>query len=318
MCDELAIVRSMVSAFSEHTSANYFLHTGSGLQGRPSQGAWVTYGLGSESQNLPGFVVLNGGLIPPGGMDCFSNGFLPASYQGSLFKPTAPALANIESAESSRTLQDCKIELLRGLDQAGLGRMGRHDSLETAIGNYELAFKMQAAVPELMDLNQETPATCRLYGLDDPFPPTRIFARECLIARRLVERGVRFIELLCPSVGGDRWDQHGNLKVGHEKNARAVDQPIAGLLADLKSAGCSTRPWSCGEGNSAAPRWPRAPTAATTIPMGSPSGSPAEASKGEPSMARPTTTAIMPSKTRSRSMTCTRRCCTSWASITSD
>ena len=115
--DELAIVRSMVSAFSEHTSANYFLHTGSGLQGRPSQGAWVTYGLGSESQNLPGFVVLNGGLIPPGGMDCFSNGFLPASFQGSLFKPTAPPLANIESAEPSRTLQDCKIELLRGLDR---------------------------------------------------------------------------------------------------------------------------------------------------------------------------------------------------------
>ena len=96
---------------------------------------------------------------------------------------------------------------------------------------------MQAAVPELMDLNQESAATGRLYGLDDPFPPTRIFARECLIARRLVERGVRFIELLCPAVGGDRWDQHGNLKAGHENNARAVDRPIAGLLADLKARG---------------------------------------------------------------------------------
>ena len=115
--------------------------------------------------------------------------------------------------------------------------MGHHDSLEAAIGNYELAFKMQAAVPELMSLDQESAATRRLYGLDDPYPPTRIFARECLLARRLVERGVRFIELLCPAVGGDRWDQHGNLKAGHENNARAVDRPIAGLLADLKARG---------------------------------------------------------------------------------
>jgi len=235
--DDLAIVRSMVSTFSEHTSANYFLHTGSGLQGRPSHGAWVTYGLGSESQDLPGFVVLNGGLIPPGGMDCFSSGFLPASFQGSLFKPTTPPVANIEPGEPSRERQNRQIELLRGLDQAVLGRMGRHDNLETAIGNYELAFKMQAAVPELMSLDQESAATCRLYGLDDPFPPTRIYARECLIARRLVERGVRFIELLCPAVGGDRWDQHGNLKAGHENNARAVDRPIAGLLGDLKARG---------------------------------------------------------------------------------
>jgi hypothetical protein len=235
--DDLAIVRSMVSSFSEHTSANYFLHTGSGLQGRPSQGAWVTYGLGSECQDLPGFVVLNGGLIPPGGVDCFSSGFLPASFQGSVFKPTTPPVANIEPAEPSRELQTRKLELLRGLDQVVLGRMGRHDSLETAIGNYELAFKMQAAVPELMSLDQESAATLRLYGLDDPFPPTRIFARECLIARRLVERGVRFIELLCPAVGGDRWDQHGNLKSGHENNARAVDRPIAGLLGDLKARG---------------------------------------------------------------------------------
>jgi hypothetical protein len=123
------------------------------------------------------------------------------------------------------------------LDQGVLGRIGHHDSLEAAIGNYEMAFKMQAAVPELMSLEQESEATRRLYGLDDPYLPTQIFARECLIARRLVERGVRFIELLCPSVGVDRWDQHGGLKSGHEKNARAVDRPIAGLLEDLKARG---------------------------------------------------------------------------------
>jgi hypothetical protein len=235
--DDLAIVRSVVSNFSEHTNANYFLHTGSGLQGRPSHGAWVTYGLGSESQELPGFVVINGGLIPPGGMDCFSSGFLPASYQGSLFRPQSPPIVNIEPAERSVESQRLKLELVRGLDQGVLGRVGHHDGLEAAIANYELAFRMQAAVPELMSLEHESAATQRLYGLDDSYPPTRIFARECLIARRLVERGVRFVELLCPAVGTDRWDQHGGLKSGHEKNARAVDRPIAGLLTDLKARG---------------------------------------------------------------------------------
>jgi hypothetical protein len=235
--DDMAIVRSMVSNFSEHTNANYFLHTGNGLQGRPSQGAWVTYGLGSECQELPAFVVLNGGLIPPGGMDCFNSGFLPASYQGSVLQPSASPVANITPAEPTPAHQLRKLELLRKLDQGVLGRMGHHDGLEAAIANYELAFRMQSAVPELMRLDGESAATLQLYGLDDPYPPTQIFARECLIARRLVERGVRFVELLCPSVGADRWDQHSGLKSGHERNAKAVDQPIAGLLKDLKTRG---------------------------------------------------------------------------------
>ncbi len=235
--DELAVIRSMVSNFSEHTSANYFLHSGSGLQGRPSHGAWVTYGLGSECQNLPAFVVLNGGLIPPGGMDCFNSGFLPASYQGSVFKPAAAAVANITRAESTPDAQRRKLDLLRTLDHGVLGRIGRHDALEAAIANYELAFRMQSAVPELMSVDSESLATKRLYGFEEPYAPTQIFARECLIARRLVERGVRFIEVLCPSVGVDRWDQHAKLKLGHENNARAVDKPIAGLLRDLKCRG---------------------------------------------------------------------------------
>jgi hypothetical protein len=235
--DDLAIVRSMVSDFSEHTSANYFLHTGNGLQGRPSHGAWVTYGLGSECQDLPGFVVLNGGLIPPGGIDCFNSGFLPASYQGSVFRPAGEPIANIRRSEPSANDQRRKLDLLRTLDQGVLGRMGHHDSLEAAISNYELAFRMQASVPDLVAIDDESPATCRLYGLDDPYPPARIYARECLIARRLVERGVRFIELLCPAVRGDRWDQHADLKNGHENNARAVDRPIAALLQDLKGRG---------------------------------------------------------------------------------
>lgn len=236
--DELAVIRSMTSNFSEHTSANYFLHTGSGLQGRPSMGAWVTYGLGSESQNLPGFVVLNGGLIPPGGLDCFNNGFLPATYQGSIFRPQAQPVANIQPGEASRAQQRGKLELLKKLDGGLLERAHHADAVESAIANYELAFRMQSAVPELMELAGESAATKRLYGLEADFAPTRIFGTECLLARRLVERGVRFVELTCPVVAGnDRWDQHGNLKKGHEENAAAVDQPIAGLLRDLRSRG---------------------------------------------------------------------------------
>jgi len=237
LVDELAIIRSMVANFSEHTSANYFLHTGSGLQGRPSAGAWVTYGLGSESRDLPGFVVLNGGLIPPGGIDCFGNGFLPATYQGSVLRPSGAALDNIEPAETTRGEQLRRLALIKKLDEGVVGRIGNHDAVEAAIANSELAFRMQAAVPELMDLAGESRATLELYGMNDPYPPTQIYARECLLARRLVERGVRFIELLCPSVGADRWDQHSDLKRGHERNAHAVDQPIAGLLRDLKARG---------------------------------------------------------------------------------
>ena len=236
--DELAVVRSMTSSFSEHTAANYLLHTGTGLQGRPSMGAWVSYGLGSECQNLPGFVVLNGGLIPPGGLDNFNSGFLPASYQGSIFKPSKEPVANIHPLEAKTELQKGKLALMRKLDQGVLANAGgRADPIEAAISNYELAFKMQSAVPDLMDIDGETEATKKLYGLDAPDPKTQLYGRQCIVARRLVERGVRFVELTCPSVGGDRWDQHQQLKQGHENNARAVDQPIAGLLKDLKSRG---------------------------------------------------------------------------------
>src|SRR5215204_125655 len=196
--DDLAVVRSMTSNFSEHTQANYFLHTGSGMQGRPSMGAWVTYGLGSEGRNLPGFVVLNGGLIQTGGIDNFNSGFLPASYQGSVFKPTREPVANIKPTEPRRQLQSDKLALMRKLDAGVAERFGKPDSLESAIANYELAFKMQSAVPELMELSGESDATKKLYGLDAPDPRTQVFARECLVARRLVERGVRFVELTCP------------------------------------------------------------------------------------------------------------------------
>jgi hypothetical protein len=237
LVDDLTLIRSMTSKFPEHTSANYFLHTGSGVQGRPSMGAWASYGLGSENQNLPAFIVLNGGLIPPGGLDNFNSGFLPAAYQGSVFRPADPPVANINRQEPSDSLQRSKLDLLTHLDRERQQRLGRNDEIESAIANYETAYRMQAAVPELMDLKGETEATKKLFGLDADYAPTRIFGTECLIARRLIERGARFVELTCPNTGGDRWDQHGGLKQGHENNARAVDQPIAALLKDLKARG---------------------------------------------------------------------------------
>ena len=235
--DDLAIVRSMTSNFSEHTNANYFLHTGSGLQGRPSLGAWVGYGLGSPNANLPGFIVLNGGLIPPGGLDNFNSGFLPASYQGSVFKPGGQAVANVTPSEAKPEIQAAKLALMRKLDASVLARFGQLDALESSIANYELAGRMQMAVPELMELTGETDVTKEMYGLNSKTPGTRTFGTQCLLARRMIERGVRFIELTCPNGAGDRWDQHGDLKNGHEKNSLFVDQPIAGLLKDLKGRG---------------------------------------------------------------------------------
>lgn len=235
--DDLAVIRSMVSQFPEHTNANYFLHTGHGQQGRPSMGSWVGYGLGSECQELPGFVILNSGLIPPGGLDNFNSGFLPASYQGSVFAAQDPPVSNIKRTEKTVELQQRKLTLLKRLDGRVLERYGKADKLESAIANYELAARMQTAVPDLMDVASETKETIQAYGLEDDFKNTQTFGRSCLIARRLVERGVRFIELTCPGGNGDRWDQHGGLVDGHTKNAKSVDKPIAALLADLKQRG---------------------------------------------------------------------------------
>jgi hypothetical protein len=233
--DDLAVIRSMTSDFSEHTNANYFFHSGIGIQGRPSMGAWFTYGLGSESQNLPGFVVLNSGMIPPGGVDCFTSGFLPASYQGSLFRGEGEPISDLKTPAGEERVRDRKLRLLARLDEQVLSRYGQGGAVESAIANYELAFRMQTAVPDLVDVSTESQATQALYGIDDP--ATAVYGRQCLIARRLVERGVRFVQLLCQNLGHDRWDQHGNLVKGHGDNARAVDKPIAGLLADLKSRG---------------------------------------------------------------------------------
>ena len=157
--DDLAIIRSMVADHSEHTAANYFMHTGSGFQGRPSMGAWVTYGLGSHCRDLPGFVVLDSGLIPPGGLDIFGSGFLPAAYQGTLFRRGQHPIADLEPREPTPQHQQGKLDLLRKLNKGVLERFGAVSELEATISNYELAFRMQAEVPDLLDLTGESPAT---------------------------------------------------------------------------------------------------------------------------------------------------------------
>ncbi|MDZ4801274.1 MAG: DUF1501 domain-containing protein [Bryobacteraceae bacterium] len=234
--DDLTIVRSMVSDHSEHTAANYFMHSGSGFMGRPSMGGWVVYGLGNESRNLPGFVVLESGLVPPGGLDLFGSGFLPASFQGTLFRKGTVPVADIQPREKSAELQQSKLGLLRTLNKGVLDRFAKVPEVEATISNYELAFRMQSEVPGLLDLSSESEATRKMYGLDDP--ETEEFGRECLLARRMVERGVRFVELLPPSRRGiDRWDQHQNLVAHHRTNCKAVDQPAAALIRDLKQRG---------------------------------------------------------------------------------
>ncbi len=234
--DDLCIIRSMVSDHSEHTAGNYFMHSGSGMQGRPSMGAWVTYGLGSESRDLPGFVVLDTGMIPPGGIDVFGSGFLPASYQGMLFRKGEQPVADIRPQEPQSALQRSKLDLVAELDRGAHDRYGQAGALDAAIANYELAFRMQSEVPSLSDLSGESEVTRRLYGLDDP--ETEEFGRACLLTRRMLQRGVRFVELLSPRrKGADRWDQHGRLEHGLAANCKAIDRPIAALIQDLKAHG---------------------------------------------------------------------------------
>ncbi|MDG1984575.1 MAG: DUF1501 domain-containing protein [Planctomycetota bacterium] len=232
--DKLCVVRSMTNKFPEHTAANYLLHTGHNPAGRPSVGAWCAYGLGSEADNLPGYVVVDGGLTPPGGIECYGSGFLSPSYQGSTFRAQGEPVAHARGPHSGTEREANRRRLLDAFDrQEG----ARARSIEAALNNYELAFRMQAAVPELADLSSESAATKELYGVDAEFKATSTFARQCLLARRLVERGVRFVQVPMVATGHDRWDQHSNLKKGHTDNARAVDQPVAALLADLEGRG---------------------------------------------------------------------------------
>jgi hypothetical protein len=236
--DDLAVIRSMKAELPIHSTGVLFLHTGSNNAGRPSLGSWINYGLGSENRNLPGFVVLSFGVVPCGGLETFSNGFLPASEQATLFQADGIPIDNITPGDKNALIQQAKLALLRGQNDAFSQALGKSDAVESAIKNYEMAFRMQTLVPDVLDLSHETEATQKMYGLDSKVPSQRLYGIQCLRARRLVESGVRFVEITCPpGASNGTWDQHGDLKKGHEKNALDTDQAIAGLIQDLKLRG---------------------------------------------------------------------------------
>jgi hypothetical protein len=243
--DELAIIRSMTSPLNEHAQGNYFAHSGFPFLGHPSAGAWVHYGLGDENENLPGFVVLQSGgaVAPHGGVGLFSSGFLPAQHQASIMQvdqaAPIPHIRPRERADSQRA----RLRLIDEMDRLFAQQLTEQDPVEAAIQNYEKAFRMQTSVPELCDLRGESAETLRRYGVDRPDRSQSAYARQCLVARRLVERGVRFIELSCLAYdlgggnGANPWDHHGSLEEGHRRMAEQVDQPIAALIQDLKARG---------------------------------------------------------------------------------
>lgn len=232
--DNLTFVHSMHHDTSNHSAACYLNHTGDPIAGRPSIGSWMSYGLGTENADLPGFVVLDCGQAPSGGVYTWSSGFLPARHCGVKFLKGDVSVEHLDALEDSPQQQSAKLRAIRDLARASQQRSG-DQRIESLIASYETAARMQTAVPQVMDLAGESRATQDLYGMDDPM--TELFGSRCLIARRLVERGVRFVEIFSPRVTADRWDQHGNLKQGHTNNCRAVDKPIAGLIADLKARG---------------------------------------------------------------------------------
>jgi hypothetical protein len=232
--DELCVVRSMHTDLPAHPEAYLMLHTGSSQFIRPSLGAWTLYGLGTESDDLPGFIAVKP-TARNGGAQNYGNSFLPAACQatriGTEGQPIAEArIGNIKNAKLDAAAQRRQLDLVQSMNHDLLEGGRVNPGVEGVIESYELAFRMQAKLPEVMDLARESEATKRIYGLDDP--ATGDFGRQCLLARRFVEAGVRFVEL----THGD-WDQHRGLKAGHARNARAVDRPIAALLTDLRRTG---------------------------------------------------------------------------------
>jgi len=229
--DDLTVIRSCWADGLNHVGSVCQMNTGSILAGRPSLGAWVTYGLGSANENLPAFVVLMDQGLPLGGAKNWSGGFLPAAYQGTQLRQGEVPILNLKpygGVTDERQLS--KIEFLTELDRLHLQGRSDDTELEARIRSYELAYRMQAAGPEAVDLSKETEATKSMYGMDKDYSAS--FGRNCLLARRMVERGVRFVELYCGS--GSAWDAHANIEGNHSRLCRVSDQPIAGLLTDLK------------------------------------------------------------------------------------
>src|SRR5262245_16942612 len=233
--DELCFLHGMHTEGQSHGQAVLQLHTGAQLLTRPSIGSWILSGLGSESQNLPGFVT----ICPTrghGGVQNYGNAFLPAVYQGTAIgsagTPASGAqVRHIANKDLPPEQQRKLLDLMQEMNRDHLQRVGGDDRLEGVIESYELAFRMQAAAPQLTDLRGESKETLALYGIDDK--TTEDFGRQCLLARRFAEAGVRYIQVS----HSFKWDQHSNLVKGHEQNSREVDRPIAGLLTDLKKRG---------------------------------------------------------------------------------
>src|SRR5580704_8922408 len=232
--DDLAVIRSCQSDAVNHVGGVCQMNTGDILAGRPSLGAWVTYGLGSARRNLPTFIVMQDDKEIIGGVQNYGSGFLPATFQGTMFRQGDTPILNLKPPAGTTDAQERgKLEFLKELN-ARFSRDKQDDTeLDARTRSYELAYQMQAAAPEAVDLSSESEATKQLYGLDEP--ETMVYGANCLMARRLVERGVRFVEVYSGS--GSRWDAHSDLAKNHSQNCRSSDKPVAGLLSDLKSRG---------------------------------------------------------------------------------
>jgi hypothetical protein len=230
--DDLAIIKSCKADGLNHVGSICQMNSGSVLGGRPSLGSWALYGLGAECSDLPGYVVLlDNADDPPGGSRNWSTGFIPSSFQGTKFREGKTPVLHMEPAVPTSTAQQrAKLDFIQELNRHHREARQEDDNLEARIASYELAYRMQAAAPEVVDLTKETEETKRLYGLDNK--DTERNGRNCLLARRLVERGVRFVQLYCGS--GSKWDAHTDVEGNHSKHCRETDKPIAGLLKDLK------------------------------------------------------------------------------------
>jgi len=234
--DDLCVIRSMVADNINHTGADLQMNTGEQALSRPSMGSWITYGLGTENENLPGFVVLSP-QSPPKGASLWSSSFLPAVHQGTWIQDFDHPIRNIADPQNDLDWQRQKLDALVALNQRHAdGRAG--DELEARIASFELAYRMQSEAPEAFNLSTETEETQKLYGVDDEACGT--FGKQCLLARRLVERGVRFVQLYDTAGGGNCWDHHGGgpgLTEGLPTRCRGIDRPVAALLKDLKQRG---------------------------------------------------------------------------------
>jgi hypothetical protein len=231
--DDICVIRSMLADNINHTGAALQMCTGEQAFSRPSLGSWLNYGLGTENQNLPGFVVVSPAAVFQGAQ-LWASSFLPSSFQGTLVRDLKNPIANLSDPSGSMVRQRMKLDGLRQLNELHRRDRAIEGQLDARIASFELAFRMQRDAPEAFDVSRESLETQKLYGLDDP--TTDMFGRQCLMARRLAERGVRYIQLF-DAPANNAWDHHSGLRESLPKRCKAVDQPIAALLTDLKSLG---------------------------------------------------------------------------------